>query len=191
MSYDPLYVGPSWLPKLMRYNDYGNYDAYEQAVFDVYQSTLVRHHALFEGKPVLPLSATKVRGRPSLFCHIIYGKGNLFVMKDDFRRLERVAWIEPIITHSGDSHVKVWSDAASGKLRTSLWLDEEYMVVLEPKGENAWRLVTAFCTDLPYMRKSYAKRYTRAMASKKSEVAAKNCDDPGSSSCNMAGEHST
>lgn len=188
VSFDLLYEGPDWLPEPLWFNDYGNYKDYEQAVFDTYQMELVRNHPLFEGKPVLPLSCKFINGRPALFDHIIYGKGKHAIDKEDFRRLERVAWIRSIITHSDDSRVKVWTDMASGTERVSLWLDEEYMVVLEPK-KDAWRLVTAFCTDIPWMRKSYNKRYAKALALKKSEIVTTDCNDLGNSSCDMAGEH--
>lgn len=165
MSFDLLYKGPEWLPERLWFNDYGNYEDYEGAVFDVYQKELVWNHPSFKGKPVLPLSCTSVNGRPALFHHIIYGQGKHSIDKDDFRRLERVSWIRAIITHPDDPRVKVWSDATSGTERVSLWLDEEYMVVLEPK-KDAWRLVTAFCTDIPWMCKRYNKRYAKASAQK-------------------------
>lgn len=64
----------------------------------------------------------------------------------DLRRCERIPWIRAIIENAHNPSVQIWSNANRGDRRTSIWFDEEYLIVLGHR-KGYWQLITAFPTN--------------------------------------------
>jgi hypothetical protein len=80
----------------------------------------------------------------------------------DFSRFERIRWPKAIILNRDDTTIKIWQDnhyaKAGEKLQISIWFNEEYLVVLEPRNDYIL-FITAYCTDRNHKIRALQKRF--------------------------------
>lgn len=80
----------------------------------------------------------------------------------DFRRCERLSWINPIITKACSApEILVWdNEEGDGRIKTYLWLEKHSFVVIFKKLKNGRRLlITSFYVDRKYTRNNFQKKY--------------------------------
>lgn len=185
---------PAWVPDLVLFNDYGDYGRYLEVLYDIYSTDFIQKPFQFDGKPIKVRREPPSRNKDKAFWHIC-GEDDEQSSWVDFRRHERLRWPKAIILHHDDATVKRWSDdhhnGPSGILRTNLWFNDEYLVVLEPRS-NYVLFITAYCTDSGHTVRKLEKRFQDARCTappKKAETATGTASDGfGNSSHNMVGE---
>lgn len=167
MSFDPQYVPPDWARSLLFFNDVeGGFASYYDVVYREFRKDWVGKEVCFGSLPVKVRSHDGYAGK-HLFDHIVYGDKKGRITKPDFRRFERIRWIKDIIENYTDDHVKYWESDRNKhhKMRIHLWLDEEFLVVLE-RTSSGFQLITAFPTDYSKVRELYTKEYEEFCANK-------------------------
>lgn len=187
-------VPPPWLPELVLYNDYGDYRLYIEALYDIYRTDFIQQPFQFDAKTIRVRREPPIRNKDKAFWHIC-GEDTGQAAWIDFRRHERIRWPKAIILHHDDASVKEWSDdhhsGPSGTIRTNLWFNDEYLVVLEPR-EAYVLFITAYCTNHAHTVRKLEKRFQSAMsagARQQTEAAIGETGDGfGNSSHNMVGE---
>jgi len=137
---------PEWLPKLIRLEDFsGDWQRYEDEVYAKFYTDFVESKPFFFGRPV-NITKQIVKGKERTFWHLIQ-EGKIEEHRTpDLRRCERIRWIRAIIEHQDDSRLKKWAKKIGRHMRSLLWFNYEFLVVLE-KRKSDWILWTAYCTD--------------------------------------------
>ncbi len=187
-------VAPTWLPGLVLYNDYGDYDRYIDALYEIYRTDFIREPFQFGGRTICVRREPPLRNKDKAFWHIC-GEDAGQSAWIDFRRHERIRWPKAIILNCGDATIKTWSDdhhsGPPGTIRTNLWFNDEYLVVLEPRPGYVL-FITAYCTDTGHTVRKLEKRFQEALSSaagKQAEAATGGTGDGfGNSSHDMVGE---
>ena len=155
---------PTWLPGLVLYNNYGDYRLYIEALYAIYRKDFLQAPFRFDGKIIRVRREPPIRNRDKAFWHIC-GEDDGQSAISTFRRHERIRWPKAIILHHDDATVKRWSDdhhsGKPGTVRTYLWFNDEYLVVLEPRRDHVL-FVTAYCTDYKHTVRKLEKRFQAA-----------------------------
>lgn len=142
-------IAPEWLPPLVLFSDYGNWEAYVDAVYAFYLNDFVHNHFTVGCKRFAMRRFPQSQGRDLAFWHIC-GHDEGQAIPEDFSRCERIRWPKAIILNRGDQTIKVWSadnfKSSNGKLRVLLWFNDEYLVVLEPRTDHVL-FITAYPTQ--------------------------------------------
>lgn len=144
-------TAPHWLPEIMSLDEYGgDWNRYEEALFECFVRDLKWRRVSFRGKPVATSYHPAYENKDHSFWHLTQEGKVEDERTPDLRRCERICWIKPIIENAEDPCVRVWEnerDSKRGKeRRTLLWFNEEYMVVLGDRGKY-WSLITAYPTE--------------------------------------------
>src|SRR5206468_952563 len=118
--------------------------AYVDEVYAIFHRDLVASKPCYKGRPVTLRVDPRHDGKVWAFWHCISDGPDEAERIPDPRRLERIAWIRPLIEHVGQPGLDDWVTERGSDLRTCLWLAESYLVVL---AHRAWhyRLITAYC----------------------------------------------
>ena len=135
------------VPDLILFDDFsGDWPRYEEALYEVFVSDILRHDLRFRGAKVTARRMPEHERKWAGFWHLI-SEGRV---EDDrlpeMRRCERLAWVRWIIENEGECpEIDVWQNQRGREKNTLLWLREQYLVVLSVRGKN-YLLKTAYCT---------------------------------------------
>ena len=155
---------PDWLPPLLTLPDHGgSWDAYAAAVYARFKADLIDKPSFYRGMRVGLRRHPMHQNREWAFWHIVQ-EGNVEANRTpDLRRCERIGWVRAIIHHAHDPRVKTWENMRSGNPRILLWLEEQdFLVVLAPRGRRYALLVTAYPTDRGHTRHKLQQEYEAA-----------------------------
>lgn len=152
-----------WLPDLIEYNDYGDWDEYLKVIHGVFQDDFVRRQPpTFRGARMGVKKHPIVDGLEATFWHFIStGKGSEDDRVPDFRRCERIAWPRPIIEAVDDGRVRCWPTERRGEIRMVLAVEDfSYVVIIAVRKEYVlpW---TAYFVEHEHRRKKLRKEYER------------------------------
>lgn len=152
-----------WLPPLVDFNDYSGWDDFLEAIYRIYVEDFIHNRFSIDGVPVKTRREPQSRGKDKAFWHIC-GEDDGQSPTGTFARHERIRWPKAIILNRNDVRIKMWMDdcykGSNGGLRVSIWFDDEYLVVLEPRPGYVL-FITAYCTDIPHKRRTLEKRFQR------------------------------
>jgi hypothetical protein len=138
---------PSWLPALIKLEDFnGDWNRYIDCAFSIFYRDFIEAQPKFKGCWVRCRRDQIYNGKEAGFWHCTSEGPNESNRIPDLRRCERIGWIRPIIQNSDDPCIKIWQAKKKSELRTYLWLNEEYLIVLGHR-KDYFQLITAFCTD--------------------------------------------
>ncbi len=155
---------PSWLPDLILFNDYGNWQQYVEALYGFYCEDFVLNPFTVGGKRLAMRRYPQVLGKDKTFWHIC-GQDDEQTMPGDFSRCERIRWPKAIILNKNDSTIKIWVDdcykGGNGKMRVMIWFNDEYIVVIEPRTDYVL-FITAYPTDGGHTLRRLEARYVAA-----------------------------
>ena len=154
---------PSWLPQLEKYNDYGSWEVYVDALYEIYLDDFIKNPIFINGKKIQQRREPKEFGKDKAFWHIC-GHDYIQDTPETFSRFERIRWPKAIILNRHDTTIKIWQEdnnyGSTGTYRISIWFNDEYLVVLEPR-ESYILFITAFCTDRSHKRKALQKKFEK------------------------------
>jgi len=153
---------PAWLPPLMELAAYGgNWQQYIDAVYAVFYGDFIARRARYGSREILFLGydGQLLDGKERRFWHCVT-EGNIEEDRvPDLRRCERVPWMRPVIENASDVPVDVWVEDQGRKgLRPHLWVNEEYLIVLERLWKGDFRLITTFHTLEDHQVRKYRRR---------------------------------
>ena len=79
----------------------------------------------------------------------------------DFRRCERLPWVNPLIRKNAPEHILSWDyDEGGGVVKTYVWAHEEqFVVIMKRYDDGSRRLITSFYIDYDSKRDDLQKKY--------------------------------
>lgn len=135
-----------WLPDLISQDNYGDFDEYLRAAYDKFAADFITSTPLLLGHEVRSKRMTAYKGMDHSFWHCIEERVQGDPVSEENRipkisLVERIVWPRPIIEHvARDERVLAWQEVYRGhgtQKRAHLFLcDEDYVVVLDPRGKD-------------------------------------------------------
>lgn len=155
------------LPELILMEDFGgNFDAYNQAVYDVFQQDFIKSRPTFNGTKLRLKKHPYVDGKEYTYYHFTHS-GDIEIDRiPDFRRMERIPFPRPMIDNSNHTDLRVWRVKRGSKERILIFSEtEQYLVVLEDRGEYIlpW---TAYYIEYPNKIRRLIKEYEEYIKTK-------------------------
>ena len=131
------------LPPLEEFS--GDWQTYEDAIYDIYQGCVIRNDLRFNNLPVRPRYTPETKGKHFGFWHII-SEGSVDEDRaPDIRRCERIRWVSWVIENCFESpEISWWQEKRNNRLEIVIWIEvEEYVVVLSER-RDYWLLKTSY-----------------------------------------------
>ncbi len=155
------------LPELILMEDFGgNFDTYNQAVYDVFQQDFIKSRPTFNGTKLRLKKHPYVDGKEYTYYHFTHS-GDIEIDRiPDFRRMERIPFPRPMIDNSNHTDLRVWRVKRGSKERILIFSEtEQYLVVLEDRGEYIlpW---TAYYIEYPNKIRRLIKEYEEYIKTK-------------------------
>lgn len=142
----------------------GNWEDYEDRIYEVFMDTFVRAGVRFRGMRVSAQFRPESRGKGHSFWHVISeaphpGNRNEEDRIPDMRRCERIAWIAWAIEHAsnGTDGFSWWENRRGRDIRVVIWAEEWDFAVILAKRNGYYVLKTAYCGLKPHRRQSFEK----------------------------------
>ena len=155
------------LPELILMEDFGgNFDAYNQAVYDVFQKDFIKSRPTFNGTKLRLKKHPYVEGKEYTYYHFTHSGDIEIDRLPDFIRMERIPFPRPMIDNSNHSDLRVWRVKRGSKERILIFSEtEQYLVVLEDRGEYIlpW---TAYYIEYPNKIRRLIKEYEEYIKTK-------------------------
>lgn len=151
------------LPKRIYLEEYkGNYQAFIDAVFAVFERDFILHKATFGTHKLRMKFHPKFQERPYTFYHMTHSGDVEEERIPDLRRCECIPWARPVVEKAEDFGLKFWEQERNGKHRICIWLetdeDDNYFVVLDVR-KTYVLLWTAFCGGETHSVRKKEKEY--------------------------------
>lgn len=153
-------------PSIIELDDFsGNYEAYEDAVYALYEETFEKCHFDWLGKPISQKRYPMFKNKSGTFWHIISSGPEEISRLPDLRRYERVAWPAFILDYCKNNcnQLLIWKNKRKGKTRILLWCqDIDYLVVLDERDKYClfW---TAYPVTYKHTKEKLLKEYNEYM----------------------------
>lgn len=151
------------LPYKICLEDYGgNYKAYIDAVYEVFERDFIRHKTTFGSHKLNLKYHPAFQERAYTFYHMTH-KGEIESEREpDLRRCECMPWARPAIENVDEWHLKFWRQSrqrSSNRVCIALETDEEtYFVILEVR-ETYVLLWTAFLSEYRHQSQKKLKEF--------------------------------
>lgn len=148
----------SFLPPVIKNN--GDWNAFIDTAHQIYQNDLIVDPPTFLGKPVVVdnrmLDGKYMEG----FWHAVQrdmrGDGERY---PDFRRVERVSWIKPLIqNHTAEGVEYRRGPDNKREIRHHILVPSKNYVVILGEKKRATFLVTAYCTNRSFAERAIFRR---------------------------------
>ena len=123
------------LPDLVLLEDYsGNFDAYNQAVYEVFKNDFIKTRPTFNGTKLRLKKHPYIDGKEYTYYHFTHS-GNVEIERiPDLRRMERMPFPRPIIDNSKNNALRAWKIKRGTKERILIFSEtEQYLVILEDR----------------------------------------------------------
>jgi hypothetical protein len=159
---------PNWLPAKLEITE-----ASEEVVdtlYRIFDQDFIRNTPIYDQRPIIFSPGKSARGYEVIFWHLVTGDYHApGVDAFDIDRAERLPWCAPTINHALEGFPLVWDyEESGGKIRTYIWLKTcDYVVILQKENIVSQgyvaRLITAYCINKEWGRKSLEKKYDRRL----------------------------
>lgn len=150
------------IPSIIALESYGgDYQSYEDAVYELYKRSFHEGHLFFRGVPIRHKKYPEYNGKPGTFWHIISDGKEESSRIPNLRRYETVAWPFYILQNCDGScdRVLIWENERNGKRNVLLYCpDVEYLVVLS-KRDGYFVFWTAYPVERAHTRRKLLKEY--------------------------------
>lgn len=143
--------------------DYGgNYKAYIDAVYEIFERDFIRHKTMFGSHKLNLKYHPAFQERAYTFYHMTH-KGEIESEREpDLRRCECMPWARPAIENVDEWHLKFWRQSrqrSSNRVCIALETDgETYFVILEVR-ETYVLLWTAFLSEYRHQSQKKLKEF--------------------------------
>jgi hypothetical protein len=133
-------------PEILKFP--GQWELYEEALFHIFQQTIVQGNLTFLGMPIKTRFLPSAKGKHFTFWHLITEGEEEDYRYPDFRRCERLKWIQWMFqnyaTYAGISH---WPERRKGSKDYVFWYETGKYVVVLSKRNKYFMLKTAYYAD--------------------------------------------
>ena len=153
-------------PTLMPIKDFGgDWSAYSDALYRVFERDIVRHDLRFRGLPVSAKRNPEYDGKRFAFWHMI-SEGNIEEDRTpNLRRCERLPQVRWIVENADSrTEIDVWEQRRKTERNWALWYEEYYLIILGQRSDH-FLLKTAFCTEHGHGVRKYRKERDRYCSS--------------------------
>jgi hypothetical protein len=140
----------------------GEWEAYEERLYDCFCTTLVDNAPFFQGKRISCQFEPASKDKHFCFWHCI-SEGEIEEARNiDPRRCERIAWIAWMIENAGtDENVVFWRNKRGRNVRIVILHKVERFVTILNEARHTCALVTAYCPSERRMDKLLAEYETQ------------------------------
>lgn len=158
------------IPEIIELDTYnGDYQLYEDAVYNLYKTTFEQNSFSFDGKRISQKRIPLYKEKSCTFWHIISTGPIEDERTPDLRRYERIAWPAYILNYCQNhcSNLLIWKNIRKGKHRILLWCrDIDYLVVLDERKDYClfW---TAYPVERSHTKQKLLKEYNAYIESLK------------------------
>ena len=131
------------LPELFPFH--GEWDRYEEELYEIYLETIVRSGLTFGGVPVRSRYVPPTKNKGYSFWHLISEGEREEERIPDIRRCERIRWVAWLIQHA-TSHEDVcwWENKRGGNTHVVIWHEQENFAVVLAQRTGYFLLKTAY-----------------------------------------------
>lgn len=161
-----------WLPKriLLPDDDWSNYPAYEEKLYQIFLKEIYNHIDFYKSKPVHMRRAPEWNNKHESFYHIICDKtkdkDNLWFPNKE--RASRLKWGKAIIEHDpcfesccNCAGLYSWDTVDQNgkrKIHKILFKEKKYLVILEERSDY-WLYITSYYIDGSRKLRELTKEY--------------------------------
>ncbi len=149
-------------------NSFGDYSAYEDAVYQEYLKTFASKTFTYEGKRIAEKRYPLIMGKSGTFWHIVSSGDTEALKLPDFDRYETVGWPGFILSYCLDNCTTklIWENKRHSKTRLLIYCTEiQYLVVLD-KRDNFYVFWTAYPVKYEHTQKKLLKEYKEYLENK-------------------------
>jgi len=157
-------ISTDLLPEKICLEDYGgNYHAYIDAVYEIFERDFIRHKATFGSHELSMKYHPVFQERAYTFYHMTH-KGEIETEREpDLRRCECMPWARPTIEKTEEWNLKFWRQTrqrSNNRVCIALETENEtYFVILEVR-ESYVLLWTAFLSEYRHQSQKKLKEYS-------------------------------
>jgi hypothetical protein len=152
-------MSTAWLPPLISFNDYGDWDVYVEVIYGHFRTDFVHSRPSFAGKPCWITSGPLSAGKEPTFWHITSTGKVEDERTPDLRRCERIRWPRPLIEAHPTNAMCSWRVKRDKKWRLNLApLDFSYLVVLADLKKSVL-LITTYWVAQEHHRQKLKKEW--------------------------------
>lgn len=155
-------------PALIRYNDYGDWAAYEDAIYAEYLATVAHAGLRFQAASVKVQFRPETKHKGYGFWHLISeapdpSNRNEDERTPDLARCERIRWVAWCIQHAEKAGISWWENERRGQTHVVIWAEQHDFAVILAKRDTAegarfYLLKTAYCLRAHTIRKMTKER---------------------------------
>ncbi|WHZ21498.1 MAG: hypothetical protein OJF47_000610 [Nitrospira sp.] len=143
------------LPELFPFH--GDWDRYEDELYEIYLETVVRSGLTFGGLPVRSKYRPPTKNKGYGFWHLISEGEREEERTPDIRRCERIRWVSWLVRNAlSDSDITWWENDRWGNTHIVIWHENENFAVVLAKRSGYVLLKTAYWVK-PYRRKDFER----------------------------------
>lgn len=155
------------LPRIIEFNEFGVWQTYIDAIYDVFQEDFIRRKCHFGSHELKMKWHPVFQDRAYTFYHMTH-KGDIENEREpDLRRCERIPWARPTIADAEAFSLKFWEQERNGRHRVCIWLDvdngDDYFCIFEVR-KSYVLLWTAFYADYPHASRKKENEYRKWLA---------------------------
>lgn len=126
----------------------GDWSEYENRLYEVFKSTICNSNLTFQSVTVSIKRQPDYKGKHFSFWHLISEGEKEEERIPDFRRCERLSWVNWIITnYDKNKLITYWENERRGQKHVVIWCEEHSYVVILAKRNGYYLLKTAYCVS--------------------------------------------
>lgn len=153
------------LPDLFPFH--GDWDRYEEELYEIYLETIVRSSLAFGGVPVRSRFEPSTKNKGYSFWHLISEGEQEEERIPDPRRCERIRWVAWLIQNAtSHSDLCWWENKRGNNIHVVIWHEREEFAVVLAKRPGYFLLKTAYWVKT-YRRKDFERERAEYLRSQK------------------------
>ena len=131
-------------PELFQFS--GDWEAYGEALYEIFQNTLLNKILLFQGLRVGIRRLPEYKDKHFAFWHLISEGEKEEERTPDFRRCERLAWVSWVIQNCDNcAEISWWENTRNSEKNIVIWYEKENYAVILARRKDYFLLKTAYC----------------------------------------------
>ncbi|TKB83696.1 MAG: hypothetical protein E8D44_07715 [Nitrospira sp.] len=147
---------------------HGDWDRYEDELYEIYENTIVRSALTFGGLPVKAKFAPPTKKKGFTFWHLISEGEQEEERTPDFKRCERIRWVAWLVQNAlSHPDVSWWENDRWGNTHIVIWHEQESFAVILAKRTGYVLLKTAYWVK-QHRRKDFERERAEYWRSRKS-----------------------
>lgn len=123
----------------------GNWDEYEEELYDIFKDTVLNGGMIFSGSPVYSQRRPELKGKHHTFWHLVSTGAVEEERVPDMRRCERLGWIKWVVENSDSNpDITFWDSKRRRSNNVVIWYEKEQYAVVLARRNGYFLLKTAY-----------------------------------------------